>query len=189
MGIWIALAVIAIIVIIWINAYNGLVKARMYTQESWSQIDVQLKRRNDLIPNLLETVKGYARFEKSTLENVVALRNQIAQVPDADHQQKMDLSDKLSANLKSIFAVAESYPDLKASQQYEKLMEELTNTENKIAYSRQLFNSSVASYNTKLQTFPTNIVASVHGFKPAKFLETPEAEKAQTKVSFDDQGL
>ncbi|MBM7617203.1 LemA protein [Weissella uvarum] len=189
MAIWIGLAVVAVIIIVWINIYNGLVKARMYTQESWSQIDVQLKRRNDLIPNLLETVKGYARFEKSTLENVVALRNQIAQTPDADHQEKMKLSDKLSSNLKSIFAVAESYPDLKSSAQYTKLMEELTNTENKIAYSRQLFNSSVASYNTKLQTFPTNIVAGIHHFQPAEFLETPAEEKEQPAVSFDENGL
>lgn len=189
MGIFIIIAIIAIIAIVWINIYNGLVKSRMYTQESWSQIDVQLKRRNDLLPNLLETVKGYARFEKSTLENVIALRNQIAQVPDGDHEKKMDLSDQMSSSLKSIFAVAESYPDLKASDQYNKLMEELANTENKIAYSRQLFNSSVSSYNTKLQTFPTNIVASVHSFKPAAFLEIPEEEKQTTKISFDDQGL
>jgi len=188
MFIWVLIAVLVIIVVMWINTYNGLVKSRMYVKESWSQIDVQLKRRNDLIPNLVETVKGYAKFEEGTLEKVVSLRNQLTQVPAGDHEQMMALSNELSAGLKSVFAVAESYPDLKASTQYNKLMEELTNTENKIGYARQLYNSSVSSYDTKLETFPTNIVAGVHNFKPEAFLETPTEEKAVPTVSFGDDG-
>jgi LemA protein len=172
-----------------VGIYNGLVQARMRTQESWSQIDVQLKRRNDLIPNLVETVKGSAKFEQSTLEKVVNLRNAITQVPTDDHQKTMALSDQMTSTLKSIFAVAEAYPDLKASNQYNKLMEELSNTENKIAYSRQLFNTTTANYNTKLQSFPTNLIAKLHNFKPSEFLETPAEEREVVNVSFDDKGL
>ncbi|WP_270764702.1 LemA family protein [Weissella confusa] len=189
MTIIIIIAVVVVIGLIWISIYNGLVKARMHTQEAWSQIDVQLKRRNDLIPNLLETVKGYAKFEQGTLEKVVSLRNALTQVPSGDHQQAMEISDQLTTSLKSVFAVAEAYPDLKASAQYNKLMDELTNTENKIAYSRQLFNTTTANYNAKLQTFPTNIIAGIHHFQPSEFLETPEEEKRVVKVSFDDQGM
>ncbi|AVK61827.1 hypothetical protein C5Z26_09810 [Lactobacillus sp. CBA3606] len=182
----IIIAVVLVLVAIYAIIYNGIVKARMYTQEAWSQIDVQLKRRSDLIPNLVSTVKGYAKHEKSTLEQVVALRNQLTQVPSGDHQQSMAVSDQLTGSLKSIFALAENYPDLKANQEFSKLMEELTNSENKIAYSRQLFNSSAASYNMKLQQFPSNLVAGVHHFQPTEFLTVPEAEKAAPTVSFDD---
>ncbi|WP_057755082.1 LemA family protein [Weissella kandleri] len=183
---WIFLGIIVVLVIIYVVIYNGLVAARMHTQEAWSQIDVQLKRRNDLIPNLLETVKGYAKYEQSTLQKVVGLRNQLMTVSDDDPQAKMEISNQLSNSLKSIFALSEAYPDLKANQQYQQLMEELTNTENKIAYSRQLFNTTTANYNSKLQMFPTSIVANLSHFKPAVFLETPEAEKSVPKVSFDD---
>ncbi len=160
----IAIVIIVLLAIFYVSAYNGLIKGRTYVQESWSQIDVQLKRRNDLIPNLIETVKGYSHYEQSTLEKVVGLRNQLMNMPAGDHQKMMDVSDQLSNSLKSIFAVAEAYPDLKANDEYTKLMEELTNTENKIAYSRQLYNSSVASFNLKIQSFPSNIVAGIHHF-------------------------
>lgn len=183
---WIFLGIIVVLVIIYVVIYNGLVAARMHTQEAWSQIDVQLKRRNDLIPNLLETVKGYAKYEQETLQKVVGLRNQLMTVSDDDPQAKMEISNQLSNSLKSIFALSEAYPDLKANQQYQQLMEELTNTENKIAYSRQLFNTTTANYNSKLQMFPTSIVANLSHFKPAVFLEIPEAEKSVPKVSFDD---
>ena len=179
-GIIIAVVVV-ILIIAYVSAYNGLIKGRTYVQESWSQIDVQLKRRNDLIP----TVKGYSHYEQSTLEKVVGLRNQLVNSSGEDHQKTMAVSDQLSNSLKSIFAVAEAYPDLKADQEYTKLMEELTNTENKIAYSRQLYNSSVASFNLKIQSFPSNIVASIHHFKISEYLQVPEEEKAAPKVSFD----
>ena len=182
----IIVAVVLVLIAIYVVIYNGLVKSRMYTQEAWSQIDVQLKRRTDLIPNLVNTVKGYAKHEKSTLAEVISLRNQLTQVPSGDHQQAMAVSDQLTNSLKSMFALAESYPDLKANQEFGKLMEELTNTENKIAYSRQLFNSSAASYNMKLQQFPSNIIAGIHHFKNVEFLTVPEAEKAAPTVSFED---
>ena len=186
---WIIVGIVVVLALLWVGIYNGLVQARMRTQESWSQIDVQLKRRNDLIPNLVETVKGSAKFEQGTLEKVVSLRNALTQTPTDDHQKTMALSDQLTNSLKSVFAVAESYPDLKASNQYNKLMEELTNTENKIAYSRQLFNTTTATYNTKLQSFPTNLVAKIHSFKPSEFLETPAEEREMVSVSFDERGL
>lgn len=143
-----------------------------------------MKRRNDLIPNLVETVKGYGKYESSTLEKVVELRSQMMQVPAGDHQQAMEVSDQLTNSLKSIFALSESYPDLKASTQYAKLMEELSNTENKIAYSRQLFNSTAANLNTKIQSFPSNIVAGIHHFTQVEYLQVPETEKENVKVSF-----
>lgn len=154
MGLIIVIALIVIVVAVYISMYNGLQRAKVNTDESWSQIDVQLKRRNDLIPNLVETTKGYAKHERETLSKVVELRNQMVALPaDVDPQKKMELSNQLTDSLKSIFALAENYPDLKASQNFTQLQEELTNTENKIAYSRQLFNSSAAVYNQKLLTF------------------------------------
>lgn len=187
----IGIIIVAILVVAIVLMYNGLVKARTYTQESWSQINVQLKRRNDLIPNLVNTVKGYATHEKETLSKVVELRNQlvdqtkVAEPSTAQRQAAMQTSNQLSDTLKSIFALSENYPDLKANQEFNKLMEELTNAENKIAYSRQLYNSSVASYNIKLQSFPSNLVAGIGGFKAVDYLQVPEEETAAPKVSFD----
>ncbi|MFT8446461.1 MAG: LemA family protein [Liquorilactobacillus nagelii] len=182
--IWIIILIIAVIVVAYIAIYNGLQKAKVYTDESWSQIDVQLKRRNDLIPNLVETTKGYVKHERETFAQVVELRNQLISVPTDQQQKKMELSNQLSESLKSIFALAESYPDLKANQEFTKLMEELANTENKIAYSRQLFNSSAAAYNQKLLTFPSNMIAKIHGMTKVAYLEVPTEEKNAPKVSF-----
>ncbi|NLT85740.1 LemA family protein [Leuconostoc sp.] len=182
MTIIIVVLVIAVIALAWIAIYNGLVKARMQTQESWSQIDVQLKRRNDLIPNLVETVKGYAKHESETLTKVTQLRQDVAAATTP--ADKMAASNQLSGVLSGFFARAEAYPDLKANTNFNKLQEELTNTENKIAYSRQLFNATTANYNTKLQSFPTNIVAGVHHFQPSEFLQVPEAEKEVPTVKF-----
>ncbi|PEG81480.1 MULTISPECIES: LemA family protein [unclassified Lactobacillus] len=182
--VWIILIIIVLLVGIYIAIYNGLQKSRVFVDESWSQIDVQLKRRNDLIPNLVETTKGYAKHEKSTLEGVVKLRDQLVNVPQGDHEEAMKLSNQITDSLKSIFALAEAYPDLKANQNFLKLQEELTNTENKIAYSRQLYNSSVASYDQKLLTFPSNLIAKIHGFTKIDYLETPTEEKAVPKVKF-----
>lgn len=170
-----------------ISSYNGLVKSRMHTEEAWSQIDVQLKRRNDLIPNLIETVKGYGHYEQETLEKVIKLRNQVASA--SSPEEKMAASDALGRQVNGLMAVAEAYPDLKASANYTKLQEELTNTENKIAYSRQLYNSTTGNYNAKLQTFPSNIFANFFGFQPSIFLSTPEEEKAVPKVDFGPHGL
>lgn len=181
---WIILIIIVLLIAIYITAYNGLQKARVYTEESWSQIDVQLKRRNDLIPNLVETVKGYAKHESETFAHVVKLRNQLTQIP-ADHRQEMlKVSNQLSDSLKTIFALAENYPNLKANQNFLNLQEELTNTENKIAYSRQLYNSSAAQYDQRLLTFPSNIVAKIHGFKKVAYLQTAASEKNVPKVKF-----
>ena len=185
MGLIIVIALIVIVVAVYISMYNGLQRAKVNTDESWSQIDVQLKRRNDLIPNLVETTKGYAKHERETLSKVVELRNQMVALPaDVDPQKKMELSNQLTDSLKSIFALAENYPDLKASQNFTQLQEELTNTENKIAYSRQLFNSSAAVYNQKLLTFPSNVVAKMHYFTKVNYLEIPAEEKEARKVSF-----
>lgn len=185
MGLIIVIALVVIVVVVYISMYNGLQRAKVNTDESWSQIDVQLKRRNDLIPNLVETTKGYAKHERETLSKVVELRNQMVALPaDVDPQKKMELSNQLTDSLKSIFALAENYPDLKASQNFTQLQEELTNTENKIAYSRQLFNSSAAVYNQKLLTFPSNVVAKMHHFTKVNYLEIPAEEKEAPKVSF-----
>lgn len=181
---WIIIALIIIILAVAVIAsYNNLVKNRMQTQESWSQIDVQLKRRNDLIPNLIETVKGYSNYEGQTLEKIAELRAQIAKA--SSPAEAMQASDALTRQVSGIFAVAENYPDLKANASFAQLQDELTNTENKISYSRQLYNTTVSNYNVKLEIFPSNIVAGLFGFKKADFLKTPEDEKAVPKVNFN----
>ena len=180
----IVLVIVIALVITYIVMYNGLQRAKVNTDEAWSQIDVQLQRRNDLIPNLVETTKGYAKHERETLDEVVGLRNKIMQLPADAHQEKMEISNQLTDALKSIFALSENYPDLKASQEFSQLQEELTNTENKIAYSRQLFNSSAALYNQKLVIFPSNMVAHIHHMTKVNYLETPSAAKEAPKVSF-----
>lgn len=164
-------------------SYNSLVKSRMHTKEAWSQIDVQLKRRNDLIPNLIETVKGYANYEQKTFEKITDLRARVANA--STPQETMAASNELSKQVTRLFAVAENYPDLKANENFLKLQEELTNTENKISYSRQLYNSTTSNYNLKLESFPSNIAGKLFGFKPSEFLQTPEAEKEVPKVEFN----
>jgi len=185
----IILIIIVVLLVAWyISAYNGLIRTRTHVEESWSQIDVQLKRRNDLIPNLVSTTKGYANYEQATLKKVVELRNQLTAVPADDHQQTMEVSNQLSTTLRSLFALSENYPDLKANTQFTQLMEELTNTENKIAYSRQLYNTSVANLTMKIHSFPSNVVANIHHFKASEYLQVPEEEKTAPKVNFDDFG-
>lgn len=181
--IWIILGIVVLLLLFGVASYNGLVKSHMQTQEAWSQIDVQLKRRNDLIPNLIETIKGYANYEAETLEKVTALRTQIAQAQSP--QEAMAASDDLGRQVSGVFAVAENYPDLKANASFVKLQDELTNTENKISYSRQLYNTTTATYNTKLQTVPTNLIAKIFGFKSSEFLQVPEEEKELPKVEFN----
>lgn len=183
-GLIILILVIALIVWV-IAAYNSLVALRTHVDESWSQIDVQLQRRNDLIPNLVNTVKGYSKFESSTLEKVTALRSDLQNIPDdADVNKIMKKSDQLSNCLRSIFAVSENYPDLKASSEYSKLMEELQNTENKIAYSRQLYNSTVANYDQTILQFPKNIISNIFKFTKRDYLKTDDKAKEVPKVEF-----
>lgn len=184
----IVIVVSVLLIAIYAGLYNSLIQLRTHAQESWSQIDVQLQRRNDLIPNLISTVKGYSKYEAGTLEKVTKLRTELNSIPDSDHAKKMEVSNELTGTLRTLFAVAENYPDLKASAEYQKLMEELTNTENKIAYSRQLYNSTVAALDAKIQSFPSNIVAKIHHFQQMDYLQVPEEAKAVPKVSFDDLG-
>ncbi len=180
--------VLVVLLVAWvILTYNSLVRARMQTTESWSQIDVQLKRRNDLIPNLIETVKGYGKYEQATLEKVTQLRTQVANAKTPN--EAIAASDALTRQVAGVFAVAENYPDLKANTNYTQLQEELTNTENKISYSRQLYNSTTANYNARMQTFPSNVIAGMFHFKASEFLETPTEEKAVPKVDFGSNGL
>ena len=183
---WIIFGISTLLVFFVVISYNSLVRGRMQTKEAWSQIDVQLKRRNDLLPNLIETVKGYAKYESSTLEKVTQLRTQVAAATTP--AEAMKASEALTRQISGILAVAENYPDLKASSNFAKLQEELTNTENKISYSRQLYNSVVSNYNVKLETFPSNLVALIFGFKASDFLQTPEEEKSVPKVDFSNLG-
>lgn len=178
---WI-LAVIILIVIWLVIAYNGLVRTRNRAQEAWSDIDVQLKRRYDLIPNLVETVKGYAAHEKQVFENVTKARSQAMQATGA---AKAGAENQLSQTLKSLFAVAENYPQLKANENFMKLQDELTDTEDKIQAARRFYNGMVRDLNTKIQTFPTNLFANAFGFKPMDFFgDLTDTEKQPVAVKF-----
>jgi len=156
--------------------YNGLVGKRVETQNSWSQIDVQLKRRYDLIPNLVETVKGYASHEKETLERVIQARNMAMNARGVAEQAQAE--NVLSGTLKSLFAVAEAYPNLKANENFMGLQEELKSTENRIGFARQHYNDVVSQYNSSLQSFPANAVGGMFGFRPAEFFKLDAAEAA-----------
>lgn len=162
--------------------YNSLIVTKMRVSEAFSQIDVQLKRRADLIPNLVETVKGYAKHEKELFEKVTEERASLVSAKGA--MEKASANNQLSQTLKSIFAVAENYPELKASQNFLELQGELSDTENKIAYSRQFYNSTVLDYNTKLQVFPNVFFGKLLNFKEAEFFGAAEKEKEPVKVSF-----
>lgn len=182
MGLIILIIVIILIIAI-ISMYNGLVSARVKADNAWSQIDVQLQRRFDLIPNFVETVKGYASHESETLEKVTSLRTSWANASTVS--EKAELDNQLSGALKTIMAVSENYPDLKANQNFSELSEELRNTENKISFSRQFYNDTVTMYNEKLQIFPSNIVANIFNFKPRDLFKTESAEARQNvKVNF-----
>jgi LemA protein len=162
--------------------YNGLVQLRNRIENAWAQIDVQLKRRYDLIPNLVETVKGYASHERETLEAVTQARNMAvnAQGP----QQTAQAENVLSGALKSLFAVSEAYPDLKANQNFLNLQEELTGTEGKVAYARQFYNDTVLRYNTKIQTFPSSVLAGTFHFAPREYFEADDESRGPVKVQF-----
>ena len=182
MIVWIILAVVAVIIIAIIGIYNGLVQARMRVDNAWSQIDVQLQRRFDLIPNFVETVKGYMTHEKETFEKISALRTSWANASSVS--EKAQLDGELSNTLKTIMAVSESYPELKANQNFSELSEELRNTENKISFSRQFYNDTVTMYNTKLQVFPSNIIAGMFNFTARDLFKT-ESDEARKNVKVD----
>lgn len=183
MWIWIIVGVVVLLLIIWIVAtYNGLISLRNRKDDQWSQIDVQLKRRADLIPNLVETVKGYAKHEKGTLEDVVKARNNF--VTASTPEEEMKASGEITQALSRLFALSENYPDLKANQNFVSLQNDLKETEDKISIARQFYNDTVLTYNNKVEMVPSNIVAGLFGFKKAAFFEIEEADKAAPKVSF-----
>lgn len=178
----ILLVILGIVILYAWAVYNGLVTAKVRISEALSHIDVQLKRRTDLIPNLVESVKGYVKHEKGVLEEVTKARTNLMSANST--QEKAEANNMLSSTLKSLFAVAEGYPDLKASQNFLNLQEELSDTENKIAYSRQFYNTNVLDFNTKIKTFPSMIFASIFKFTEADFFEADEADKKPVSVKF-----
>lgn len=184
-GTIILIAIIAIVVllVIWyFSTYNSLVTLRNRKDDQFSQIDVQLKRRIDLIPNLIETVKGYAKHEKNTFESVVAARNTYATANTIE--EKVKASNEITGALNKLFALTESYPDLKANANFISLQEDLKDTEDKIAMARQFYNDTVLTYNNKVETVPSNIVANIAGFKKSEFFSIDESEKEAPKVKF-----
>jgi len=181
MEIYIILAVVAIALFVWYT-YNSLVTSKVRIKEAFSGIDVQLKRRVDLVPNLVSTVKGYAKHEKELLENVTKARASLMKAQGTT--QKAESDNMLSQALKSLIAVSENYPDLKASKNFLELQQELSDIEAKIAYARQFFNSNVAGYNTTLVNFPGSIVGKMFGFKKEDFFEAVESDRKNVKVEF-----
>ncbi len=176
-------AIILILLVSVVLIYNGLVGRRNRVQDAWAQIDVQLKRRYDLIPNLVDTVKGYMKYEKSVLTTVTQLRSSIV---SGSVQDKATANNQLSQALKSIFAVAENYPDLKASANFQNLQSQLESTEDKIAFVRTSYNDYVLDYNNAIQQFPGLFFANMFGFKRQDFFQTPEEERGAVRVNFDD---
>ncbi|EFR30815.1 LemA family protein [Eremococcus coleocola] len=182
----IIIAVLLLIALAWAGIYNRLVKLRNWVEEAFAQIDVQLQKRNDLIPNLVNTVKGYAKHESETLEAVVKARQQLVNLPsDASAAEINAHSNELSGALSRLLVVAEQYPDLKANTNFTQLQASLEEIEKQIAVARQLFNSSVAQYNTTIQSVPNNIVAGVHHFTKKEMLQAPEEARAVPTVNFD----
>ena len=181
----VVLGVLLVIVVLVVGVYNTLVRKRIRCREAWSQIDVQLKRRYDLIPNLVSTVKGYAAHEKETLEAVIKARQAAIDVPSGDVAGQAMAENFLTGALRQLFALSEAYPDLKANQNFLQLQEELTSTENRIAFARQHYNDTAAVYNTARETFPTNIIAGMFNFAAREYFELEDAAERETpKVEF-----
>jgi LemA protein len=176
------IVIVVVIVAILAGMYNSLVKRRNQVDNSWSQIDVQLKRRHDLIPNLVEAVKDYMSFEQETLTNVTRARAAAIDAGKQGPEAVAEAENALTGTLKTLFAVAENYPDLKANQNVMQLQEELTSTENKIAFARQFYNDSVLTFNNKVQTFPSNLIAGMFNFSTRQFFEAPEGDRAVPTV-------
>ena len=179
---WIAIAIIVILIIAIVSMYNNLVQLRQKVKNSWSQIDVQLQRRFDLIPNLVETVKGYMEHENEVFTKIADLRTSWAKAGSV--AEKANLDNELSGVLKTIMAVSENYPNLKSNQNFSELQQELQNTENKISFSRQFYNDSVTMYNTKLEVVPSNIIASLFNFKPEELFKA-ESDEARKNIKID----
>ena len=180
---WIILIIVVVLIIAWAFAtYNKLVDLRNRVKDQWAQIDVQLKRRFDLIPNLVETVKGYAKHESETLEAVIQARNTYVSATTPEAQMKAD--GDLEKAISKLFALTESYPDLKANTNFQHLQQELTETESKIASARQFYNDTVLMYNNKVEMVPSNIIASLFKFKKEAFFEANEAERENVQVKF-----
>lgn len=181
----ILLILLGVIAFFVIGLYNSLQKLKVRIKEAWSQIDVQLKRRVDLIPNLVETVKGYASHEKEVFENVTKARSALMGAQNPKEAGEADVA--LTGALKSLFAVAEAYPELKAQDSFANLQNELSDTEDKVAYARQFYNSVVKSYNEKIVVFPANLIAGIFGFKQEEFFEAEESEREAVKVDFNKE--
>ncbi len=181
---WVIGGIVLLVLAIIVGTYNTLITLRNRVNDQWAQIEVQLKKRFDLIPNLVETVKGYAKHEKQTLEDVIAARNKFnkAQTPE----EEMKASGELSQVLSRLMVLSESYPELKADKNFLSLQNDLKETEEKIAYARQFYNDRVLSYMNKIQMFPSNLIASMFGFKEVKYFEAAEEEKVAPKVKFDE---
>ena len=179
---WIVVVVLVVIAFALVGMYNSLVQLRVRADNAWSDIDVQLKRRHDLIPNLVETVKGYAAHEKGTFENIARFRSQAMQATTPT--DKAAAENQLTGALKSLFAVAENYPELKASEEFTKLQGSLSQTEDSIQNSRRYYNAVIRDLNTKIQSFPTNILAGMFGFQLRQFFETAEADREPVAVKF-----
>ncbi len=185
MGFWILLVVVVLLVLWFVFAYNGLVAARNRTQEAWSEIDVELKRRHDLIPNLVATAQGYMGHERGTLEAVTNARAAAVAAGATGDPAKIGAAENmLSQSLRSLFAVSENYPDLKAITAFTNLQENLTATEDKIEFSRRFYNGNVRDYNISLQTLPTSLIAGMLGFKPFGFFQADEGDRAAPQVNF-----
>jgi LemA protein len=184
-AVWVIVGIVVVLLIIFVAIFNGLVRLRNQVKNAWAQIDVQLKRRHDLIPNLVETVKGYMKFERETLEAVTKARNIAVKAASAGAAKRSKAEGELSSALARLLAVVERYPDLKANQNFLALQEELASTENKISFSRQYYNDSVLKYNNQTQMFPSSIIAGMTGFKAGEFFEVKVAEEREApKVSF-----
>lgn len=180
---WIPLGIVVLAVLYLWSLYNGLVTESTQIDEAWGQIDVQLKRRADLIPNLVESVKGYAKHEKTVFSEVTKARSALMK---ADHPEAMaKANDMLTGALKSLFAVAEAYPQLRASENFTQLQKELSDTEDKVSYARQFYNTQLMEYNLKVKVFPNNLFANMFGFKEREFFKTEEADRKATKVKFE----
>src|SRR5229473_4904750 len=185
MGTWIVIAIVVLVLLWLVFTYNGLIAARNRTQEAWSEIDVELKRRHDLIPNLMNTVQGYMGHERGTLEAVTNARAGAVAAGATGDPAKIGAAENiLSQSLRSLFAVSENYPDLKAISAFTNLQENLTATEDKLEFSRRFYNGNVRDYNIKLQVLPTSLIAGVLGFKPFGFFQADEGDRAVPQVNF-----